>query len=206
MQPRTKRQKDVLDYITRFIERHGYEPSYQQIARSLSIASKSGIAKHIEALEKQGLLTRRREKGSFNLELPTQSLLAEFVCQIEWLNLPKSDLYTGGAENQPLFVPRFLIGHQTPENLRAFTVSNDSMIDEHICQGDIALIQEKSYARDGDVVVALTQGNRAVLKKFFRQGANIELRPANPNYVSIVLPADKISVQGILRGILRPLN
>ena len=206
MQPRTKRQKDVLDYVTRFIENHGYEPSYQQIARYLGIASKGGVAKHIEALEKQGLIARRREKGSFNLDLPAKSLVAEYVCEIEWLNVPGDESSFGNGEHTPLFVPKLLLGYQLPEDLRAFAVRNDSMLEEHICEGDIALIQKKSFARDGDVVVALTPNKKVVLKKLFRQGAKIELRPANPNYDSIILPADKISVQGILRGILRPLN
>ncbi len=205
MQPRTKRQKDVLEYITRFVEKHAYEPSYQQIANSLGIASKSGVAKHIAALEKQGLIARRHEKGSFNLELPRKSPIGEFVCEIEWLDVPNDESSSVNWENEPLFVPKFLLGFQTPENLRAFSVPNDSMIEEHICEGDISIIQEKSFARDGEVVVAVIQKKRTVIKKFYRQGANIELRPANPNYVSIILPADKISVRGILCGILRPL-
>ena len=69
MQPRTKRQKEVFDYIKEYIERHGYEPSYQLIAWHLKGKSKAGIAKHIEALEAQGLLTRRRENNSFWLDL-----------------------------------------------------------------------------------------------------------------------------------------
>ena len=124
MQPRTKRQKDVLDYITRFIERHGYEPSYQQIARSLGIASKSGVAKHIEALENQNFIIRKRENGSFKLDLPVRTSLEELVCKIEWLDVPKIDSSTDDSsnvikENQPLFVPKFLLGNQTPENLQS---------------------------------------------------------------------------------------
>lgn len=206
MQPRTKRQKDVLDYITRFIERHGYDPSYQQIARSLGVASKGVVAKHIEALEKQGLINRTRENGSFKLEFPVKNALADFVCEIEWLDVPKSEAAPDRWENEPLFVPKILLGYQTPENLRAFSVPDDSMIEEHICEGDIALIQEKSFARDGEIVVAVIQKKKIVIKKFYRQGANIELRPANPHFVSIKLPADKVSVKGVLCGILRPLN
>ncbi len=206
MQPRTKRQKDVLDFITRFIERHGYEPSYQQIARSLGVASKSGVAKHIEALEAQGLIKRTRENGSFKLDFPVKNAVADFVCEIEWLDVQKSESALDSWENAPLFVPKILLGYQMPENLRAFPVPDDSMIEEHICAGDIALIQEKSFARDGEVVVAIIQKKKTVIKKFYRQGANIELRPANPHFVSIILPADKVSVKGILCGILRPLN
>jgi repressor LexA len=203
MQPRTRRQKEVLEYITRFIEKHGFEPSYQQIAMSFGVASKSGIAKLIVGLEKQGLITRRRENGIFKLELRSASSITDFVFEIQWLNVPKNKTLAEDWENEPLFVPKFLLDNQTPGSLRAFRVPNDAMLEEHICEGDIALIQEKSFARDGEIVVALTQNKRAVLKMFFRQGAKVELRPANPHYDSIVLPADKVSVRGILRGILR---
>ena len=63
MQPRTRRQREILDFITEFINERGHIPSYQQIARKFKIASKSAIAKHIAAMEKQGILQRRREDG-----------------------------------------------------------------------------------------------------------------------------------------------
>ena len=205
MQPRTRRQKDVLEYITRFSDSHGFQPSYQQIAMSLGIASKGVVAKHIEQLEKQGLVLRRRENGIFKLELRSASSIADAVCEIQWLDVPKNEDLTEDfeLENEPLFVPKFLLNYQSPENLRAFRVPDDAMLEEHICEGDIALIQQKSYPRDGEIVVAVTQNKIAILKKFFRQGAKVELRPANPHFVSIILPADKVSVRGILHSILR---
>jgi len=205
MQPRTKRQKEVLDYILRYSENHGYVPSYQQIARHLGVASKAGVAKHIEALETQGLISRRRENGSFNLDLRPISSIAEAVCEIEWLDVRKNEALAEEWEKERLFIPKFLLGFQTPERIRAYRVPNDAMIDEHICSGDVALIEKRSYARDGDVVVALTQNKRVVLKQFFRDGSKVELRPANPNYDPILAAADKIIILGVLRGILRPL-
>lgn len=79
MQPRTRRQKEVLEIITRYIKNHGYDPSYQQIARQLGVSSKAGIAKHVRALEEQGLLTRRRDGGKFNLELRPEDFLTKSV-------------------------------------------------------------------------------------------------------------------------------
>lgn len=206
MQPRTKRQKEVLEFVTFYIEKHGYEPSYQQIARQLGVSSKAGIARHIKCLETQGLITRRREHGSFNLELRSSSEVSEAVCRIEWLDVPIENAFVEDWERETLYVPKFLLGFQTPERLRAFRVPNDSMIEEHIREGDVVLIEKRSFARDGDIVVALTENKRAVLKQFYRYGAKIELRPANSSFVSIMLSADKISVQGIFRGLLRPLN
>lgn len=207
MQPRTRRQKEVLDFITRYIEKHGYEPSYQQIARHLGVSSKAGIARHIQSLENQGLLTRRRgEHGAFNLELRSAASLNEAVCGVEWLEVPKTQQMIEDWERETLFLPKCLLGFYTPEQVRAFRVQNDAMIEESICEGDIALVERRAFARDGDIVVALTENKRAVLKHFFRSGAKIELRPANSSYVSIMLPADKIFVLGIFRGLLRPFG
>lgn len=204
MQPRTKRQKEIFDYIKQFIERHGYQPSYQQIARHLNISSKGGIAKHIAALEKQGLLARHYENGSFKLEInPTKSIL-EIICLIEWLEIPNSENFTEEWEKNILYVPKFLIGHHQPEKIRAFRVPNDSMLNEHILEGDIVLIKQSSFARDGDMVVTLLENKRAVLKKYYRLGSDIELRPANENFDSIIVPADQIEVKGIMQSILRP--
>ncbi len=96
------------------------------------------------------------------------------------------------------------MGHYLPQNMRAFRAPNDSMLEENICEGDVVLIEKRSFARDGDIVAALTENKRTVLKKFFRVGAKIELRPANQNYIPILLPADKIGVLGIFRSLLRP--
>jgi len=205
MQARTRRQKEVFDYIKQYVENHGYEPSYQLIARQFGLASKAGIAKHIEALEAQGLLTRRRENGSFWLDLRPADTIADAVCEIEWLEIPKDETFVEDWESQPLYVPKFLVGYQEPERLRAFRVTNDAMLDQHICEGDVALVEKRSYARDGNIVIALTN-KRIVLKQFHREGANVILRPANERYLTIKVPANKVEILGVYRGLIRPLS
>lgn len=206
MQPRTRRQREILNYIRDFIENRGHEPSYQQIAKHFQLASKAGIAKHITALEAQGLITRRRENGSFSLQLRSQTLsLNDDICEIEWLDLPKTDDSSNEWENENLLIARFLLGYVAPEKIRAFLVPNDSMLDKQIREGDIALIEEKSFARDGETIVAVLERKRAVLKIFYRDGANIELRSANDDYNPIRLAADKVEIRGVFRGLLRPL-
>jgi repressor LexA len=205
MQPRTRRQREILDFITEFIEERGHIPSYQQIARKFKIASKSAIAKHIAAMEKQGILQRRREDGSFGLALRSENLVNEAVCEIQWLELANAEGFSENWEQEPIFVPKFLLGYYEPERIRAFRVPNESMLDEHICEGDIALIEKRAFARDGAIVVAEAEA-RVVLKRFYRNGANIELRPANQNYQTILLSADKVSIHGVLHGLLRPLS
>jgi repressor LexA len=205
MQPRTKRQKEILEYISGFIEERGYKPSYQQIAKHFRLASKAAVAKHITALEKQGLISRRRENGSFSLELFPKEAMSDLVCQIEWLALPATLRFLDDYSDETLLVPTFLLGFNKPERLCAFRVQNDSMLEEHICEGDIALIEKRAFARDGDIVVSIINSSSVILKRFFRDGANIELRPSNENYQTITIPADKVEIKGIFRGLIRPL-
>jgi repressor LexA len=205
MQPRTRRQKEVLEIITRYINNHGYEPSYQQIARQLGVSSKGGIARHVKSLEAQGLLSRRGDGGGkFNLKLQSENALVESVSEIEWLDVPKDTSLAEDWEDETLFVPNFMLGYQEAERMRAFRVTDNSMLDAHICEGDVVLIEKRGFARDGDIVVAVVENKRAILNKYFRAGAKVELRPSNPNYDSIILSADKVSLQGILRCVLRP--
>jgi repressor LexA len=204
MQPQTRRQKQVLEIITRYIKNHGHKPSYQQIARDLGVSSKAGIAKHIQSLEEQGLLMRRNEDGKFSLTLRPEELLSKAVCEIEWLDVPKNEDLAEDWESEPLFVPQFMLGYQDETRVRAFRVANDAMLDEHIREGDVVLIEKRAYARDGDIVVAVIPNRGAVLKQYFRDGAKVELRPANPKFETIVLSADKVEVCGTLHSVLRP--
>ncbi len=205
MQPRTRRQKEILDYITGFIDRHGYEPSYAQIARQLGVSSKATIAKHISALERRGLLTRHRENGTFCISLQVEDAAADAMCEVALLGqVAAGTPIEAVAHADSITVPRFMIGRVRPEQVYALRVSGDSMIDEHICDGDIALIENRIEARDGEIVVALIDGERATLKRLFRFGQEVELRPANSQLASLRLPAAQVAVQGIFCGLLRP--
>ncbi|HEY9283264.1 MAG TPA: transcriptional repressor LexA [Pyrinomonadaceae bacterium] len=206
MQPRTQRQKEIFDYIRRFIDRHGYEPSYAQIARHFGISSKATIAKHIEALEKRGLIARRHANGSFALNVNVEDAPAGGTCEVPLLGRVAAGQPIDAVDESgdSIAVPRFLLGRTRPEQIYALKVSGDSMIDEHICDGDIALIENRVEARDGEIVVALVEGARATLKRLFRYGREIELRPANSQLKPIRLPATQVQVQGIFRGLLRP--
>ena len=84
MLPRTQRQKEILDFITRFLERHGYVPSYTQIARQFGVKSRATIAKHIAALERRGLLSREHEDG-FVLNVKVEDTSSDSVCEVKLL-------------------------------------------------------------------------------------------------------------------------
>src|SRR6266508_4399246 len=206
MLPRTQRQKEVLDYITRFLAKHGHEPSYTQIARHFGVNSKATIAKHISALEKRGLIKREHEPGHFTLAVRFEEAGPDAMCEVPLVGRIAAGVPIDAIEDvETIPVPRFLLGRVRPERVYALRVKGDSMIDEHICDGDIALIENRTDVRDGEIVVALlVEENQATLKRIYRRGSNVELHPANSQLKPLTVPANQVSVQGIFRGLLRP--
>jgi repressor LexA len=114
-----------------------------------------------------------------------------------------SDEFLEELEAVRIFVPRFLFGEIAPEKMFAFRVPSDAMIDEHICQGDIALIERSVFAHDGDCVLALLENKFPTLERFYNFGLEIELRPANSLLSPAMLPAEAVTIRGIFRGLLR---
>ena len=205
MLPRTQRQKEVLDYITRFLANHGHQPSYAQIARHFGVSSKATIAKHVAALEKRGLIKREHGPGIFELGLSIDEVSADAVCEVRLVGRIAAGSPIDAVEDvEKICVPRFMLGRVRPERIYALRVKGDSMIDEHICDGDIALIESRNEARDGEIVVALIDRARTTLKRIFRRGAEVELRPSNAAVESIRLHASRVEIQGIFRSLLRP--
>ncbi len=191
----------MLDYIVGFLDRNGYHPSYQQIARQLGVSSKGGIQRHIVALENQGLIERRRENGSFGIELRSQKIETENVCNIEMI-------VDRGTARQPersmITVPRFLLGALAPGDAFAIRAADDSMIERQICENDIILFERRSYARRGEIVAAEVSNGTMAVRRYFHNGTEIELRPAAPDLDPQFLPADEVLILGVYRGLMRP--
>ena len=199
---RTKRQRQVLDFIASYIENHGHQPSYQLIARKLGLASKAGIGKHIHALEAQGLLFRRRENGSFRLRLGNGARADNSQGYLDWIGI-SGDGEPTELEMSPFAIPLALIGSDDIGGYAAYRVPDDSMQERHICEGDVALIDTKRRGRDGDcLVVTLTDGP-TLLRHLYRDGSEVELRPANPAFDNIRLAGDELTIHGVCRALLR---
>jgi len=215
--PRTQRQKQVLDYIIRFLERRGYTPSYAQIAHHLGVKSRATVHKHIKALVRLKLISIRDENELFRITVMAEPEAApaaapplqfpELLCEVRYEGRIAAGLPIEVVEDHlTIAMPRFMLGKLRPEKAFALRIVGDSMIDDHICDGDIALIEQRAEARDGEIVVALIDETHATLKRLFRHGAEIELRPANPDHESLRIPAAQVRIQGIFRGLIRSSN
>ena len=204
MPTRTRRQREVLDFIIRYIDGHGYEPSYQLIARELGVSSKAGIAKHIKALEEQGLLQRRRENGSFKLDIGRTETLSPSSFEIDWLDAPANGTEPEQFQSSPFALPLFMLGDLSPRSVRAFRIPDNAMTGKNICEGDVAIIESRSYLRDGDCAVVTIKRKDTVLRQYYREGSRIEMRPANEHYDVIRVPGEHIKIHGVFRCLLRP--
>ncbi len=212
MHAQTRRQREVLELIVRHIDSNGYRPSYAVIARKLGLRSRAGIARIVRDLETQGLLTRRRENGHFYIDTGARSgdLDGGSNVTIEWLDIPKEHDFREPWQDRPLILPEFMLGFQTPERIRAFRVPDDEMSADGICVDDVALVELRQFVRDGDRVVAVLDQSRTVLRKYYRAGAQIELRSGEVRKTDrdgklIRLEADSVEIKGLFRGLLRPV-
>lgn len=201
----TKRQKQVLDFIAGFVEESGYCPSYEEIARGLNLASLATVHKHISVLESKNYL-KRGFNQSRSLEVAPRYLQEQRKPKTA---LPEIPLMGRIAAGQPVET----IEHQETLNFADFAgsgttyaleVRGDSMIDDHICDGDLILVEKVQQALDGDIVVALVSGAETTLKKFYREpDGTVRLQPANSSLTPIVVPASEVQIQGRLLAVLR---
>jgi repressor LexA len=200
MLPRTQRQKEILDYITRFVERHGYCPSYTQIARHFGVKSRATIGKHIAALERRGLLDRKHIEGSFTLDVKVDE--SESLCEIKLLGQIAAGSPIDVVEcEETIPVPRFLLGQVRPNHVFALQVKGDSMIGKNIASGDYVIVEQGKTPQTGDVVAALID-NESTLKTYMTKGGKPVLRAENPKYPDLI-PAAELSIQGVMVALVR---
>jgi repressor LexA len=200
----TKRQKEVVDFIARFVEDNGYSPSYEEIARGLGLASLATVHKHITALETKNYL-KRGFNQSRSLELGPK-YIQDQRRQRPTLEVPLLGRIAAGspvesvAERSSLNFADFA---GSPDTF-ALEVRGESMIDDHICDGDMILLDRPVEVRDGDIVVAQVRGCETTLKRFYREpGDQVRLQPANATLQPIVVPAGDVQIQGRLLAVLR---
>jgi len=194
----TPRQIEILTMVRDGRRRNGYSPTLQEIADELGI-SKITVFEHVEALLRKCLLTRRTNRArslelSASASLPDQRpTMLPLVGRIA-AGIPIEAIESREAVDlEEMFTSRHPVG--------VLTVSGDSMIDEHIRDGDMVVYERRSNPRNGETVVALVDGEEATLKKFYKEKSRVRLQPANPKYEPIF--TTNVEIQGVVIGVIR---
>ncbi len=203
----TRRQKQVLDFIAGFIENNGYSPSYEEIARGLELASLATVHKHIAALETKHYLKRGfNQSRSLDLSPKYFQEVRRHQQAGSALDVPLMGRIAAGAPVEALAgSERLDFGDfLNRENVYALEVRGNSMIDDHICSGDLVLVENAAQARDGDIVVALVRGSETTLKRFYRESETMAiLKPANAEMEPIRVPLSDLQIQGRVLAVMR---
>jgi repressor LexA len=199
VQPLTKRQREILDFLNDFIQQHGYAPSLEEIGRRFGLSSLATVHKHLGNLQQKGFIKRSWNRSRSLELLPTRAVARA-------VELPLLGYVAAGAPieaivgSETIEVPETLVGKRDTYVLR---VRGNSMIDEQIRDGDLVIVEDRKTAEDGETVVALLSGSDVTLKKLYRENGHIRLQPANPAIQPIIVPADEVQVQGVVIGVMR---
>ncbi|MGA2236543.1 MAG: transcriptional repressor LexA [Terriglobales bacterium] len=179
----TRRQRELYDFISRFVAEKQYCPSFEEIKEGMGLSSLATVHKHVTNLEKKGLLTRDYNRSRSIDLLP-----------------PKGKLKQSMAVNTAVVLPLVFV---RSKEVFVLEVRGESMQDEAILDGDYVLVEKTKTAHNGDIVVALLESADATLKRFFREGDNIRLQPSNAAMKPIIVPAASVEIQGRVIGVLR---
>lgn len=227
--PLTKRQFEVLSFIKSFSEKRGYSPSYDEIRRGVKLSSVATVHKHINTLERKGCLARdyNRSRSIEILSMHPRSEVKSRSASLghsvtEHMRPAKTSARPGRPED---FCELPLLGRiaagkpieavQTDEtislgdfvgkkNVFVLKVRGDSMIEDHICDGDFVVVESVSDAGNGETVVALVDNSDATLKRFYREkNGKVRLQPANPTMTPLMYDAPQVKIQGRVIGVLR---
>jgi repressor LexA len=200
VQPLTKRQREILDYLNEFIQQHGYAPSLEEVGRRFNLSSLATVHKHLTNLQEKGFIRRAWNRSRSVELLPSRS-------GGRAIELPLLGYVAAGvpieavASSESISVPEALVtGKRDTYVLR---VRGDSMIDEQIRDGDWVVVEDRRSADNGEMVIALIGGQDATLKKFYKENGRVRLQPANPTMQPIVVDPDSVQIQGVVVGVMR---
>ena len=203
----TKRQKKVLDYLVEFIDKNGYSPSFEEIAKAMRLTSLATVHKHLSTLEKKEFI-RRGYNQSRSIEVlqmpkPVRESVIERRSQV---GLPLKGRIAAGSpleaieDDEQISLADFARG----PNTFVLQVKGESMRDDHILDGDFIVVEPTQVANTGEIVVALVGEDEATVKRFYREaGGKIRLQPANSAMAPIVVNGTDVKIQGRVVGVLR---
>ena len=195
----TKRQREILEFIASFSSSHGYSPTLKEIAKHFGLSAVSTIHEHIEKLIREGYL---QKTGRGKIKINRDKLFEE-----ELLKFP---FYGHIAAGRPIEIEQDIFEYIDItdliqcDNCYALKVKGNSMIYEHIMDGDIIIVENRQNVLNGEVAVVLIDGEEATLKKFYLlDNGMIKLVPANPELEPMYYEVNRVQVQGVVKGIIR---
>ena len=199
--PLTKRQREILNYLTAHTEQHGYAPSFEEIAENFSFSSLATVHEHLSNLERKGYIKR-----TYNESRAIEILPSDAVGRA--LELPLLGAVAAGVplesveHGETVTVPETLV--RRGGNHYVLRVRGNSMIDEQICDGDYVVVNERPRADNGETVIALIDGTAATVKKYYRErDGRVRLQPANETMAPIYVNENDIRIQGVVVGVMR---
>src|SRR6201996_8504707 len=200
----TPRQVDVVVAIRNYRYLNGYSPTMQELADQLG-TSKVTIFEHVGALERKHVLRRDKHKAR-SLEITSDELLPdeERATKLPLLGNIAAGSPIEAIENREELDLETMF--HAKNGVYVLRVRGESMIDDHLCDGDYVVIERRETARNGEQVVALLDTGEATLKRFYRENGKIRLQPANSTMSPRIVEADRCKVQGVVIGVLRSYN
>ena len=200
MKEPTERQQEVLDFIAGYINSHAYPPTIREVADFFSISVK-GANDHLAALRKKGLLKQGDKKPRTMELIKTKKEEEETIAEIPILGSVAAGLPVMAVENMDGSIKLHRSFLKIPENYFALRVKGDSMENVGIIDGDLAVIEQQTTVRNGEIAVVMLD-DAVTLKTFFRESARIRLQPENTKYSPIYCTRD-VRVLGRLAHIIR---
>jgi repressor LexA len=199
--PLTKRQREILEYLQRHISEQGYAPSFEEIAERFGFQSLATVHEHLTNLEKKGYIHRAyNESRSIEVLPPRGTASATEVPLLGKVaaGTPIESL----MHDETVAIPDGMLPRRGPNY--ALRVQGESMIDEHILDGDLVVVHGKQTAENGEMVIALVNGAEATVKKFYREaGGRIRLQPANATMQPLRFQERDVLIQGVVVGVIR---
>jgi repressor LexA len=199
--PLTKRQREILTFLTSYTEGNGYAPSFEEIASQFNYNSLATVHEHLSNLERKGYIKRNYNESRAIEILPSEA----FPRAVE---LPLLGQVAAGvpiesiAVDESVAVPEDFVRRNGQHYV--LRVRGNSMIDEQIRDGDFVVVNERQSADNGEMVIAMLGGNSATVKKFYRErDGRIRLQPANETMSPMYVHENDISIQGVVVGVLR---
>ncbi len=197
----TKRQREIFDFLSTYSDEKGYAPSFEEIAAQFNYSSLATVHEHLSNLERKSYI-KRKYNESRGIELLPSEANPRSV-QLPMLGLVAAGLPIEAIEQyETIAVPETFVGRGG--NHYVLTVRGNSMIDEHICDGDFVVVNERKSVDNGETVIALIDGNSATVKKFYRErDGRIRLQPANVTMDPIYVHENDLAIQGVVVGVMR---